>query len=183
VTTRGQREDWELQVETCSIELWRGYLTASFIARVAEGEEAGAVVESSSSFRWRSSHPPDTEEAKLAHYEILALLKASGWSPRGEGGQWYETELARPTLVPPRPAPAQVVPAPVEEREPPPPAAIVRETPVPETLPPPSPQPIRAAPPPVPVPAVAVSADRWRIAAFAGLAAAIAFLVLVGLHG
>src|SRR3954465_14298872 len=97
------REDWELRVETCRIDVWRGYLTSSFIARIVDGRDAGSGAETSSSFRWRSGRPPDTEEARLAHYELLSRLKDAGWSPNGGGGEWFEAELGRPTLAPPPP--------------------------------------------------------------------------------
>lgn len=159
---RNSGDDWELNVETCRVELWRGYLTSSFVARL-EGDVAGTVVDSSSSFRWRSAKPPDTQEAKLAHYELVSRLKGAGWSPSGEVGEWYETELARPTLVPPKaepePEPEPAAPAPV--------AVVARADP-----PTPEPTPL----------AIAAPRDRWRAVAAAGLLAAVAFLVVLALH-
>jgi hypothetical protein len=189
VARSGEQEDWELSVETCRIALWRGYVTSSFVARVTEGPETGAVIETSSSFRWRGSKPRDMEEARLAHYELVSLLKNEGWSPSGEGAEWYETELARPTLVPPRepdvadsepepePEPhVAVVLAPTVEQ-----AALERE-PVPAPVRQP---PERSEPPPAtPVADQLRPArrNRSRAVALVGLLVAIVFLVLVVTH-
>jgi hypothetical protein len=177
-----EQEDWELHVETCRIALWRGYLTSSFVARVAEGPERGAVIETSSSFRWRGSKPRDLEEARLAHHELVSLLKNAGWSPNGEGAEWYETELARPTLVPPR---APDVDAGEPEGEPQA-APVVEQEPEPEPEPVP-PAPERLEPPPAPAAPVAhqvrpARRDRSRAVALVGLVVAIAFLVVVATH-
>lgn len=184
-----EQEDWELSVETCRIALWRGYMTSSFVARVTGGPESGAVIETSSSFRWRGSKPRDMEEARLAHYELVSILKNEGWSPSGEGAEWYETELARPTLVPPRdpdvagsePEPAPqvgVVVAPPVEQEP-----LDRER-VPLPVPQP---PERSEPAPAPAAPVADTPEperrnRSRAVALVGLLVAIVFLVLVVTH-
>lgn len=181
-----EQEDWELNVESCRIALWRGYVTSRFVARVAEGQESGAVIETSSSFRWRGSKPRDMEEARLAHYELVSLLKNGGWSPTGEGAEWYETELARPTLVPPRepddprsePAPqVAVVVAPPVEQEP------LEHPPTPEPVP--VRQPERSEPPPA-APVTdqlrPTRRDRWRAVALIGLLVAIVFLVVVVTH-
>jgi hypothetical protein len=184
-----EQEDWELRVETCRIALWRGYLTSSFVARVTEGPERGAVIETSSSFRWRGSKARDLEEARLAHHELVSLLKNAGWSPNGEGAEWYETELARPTLVPPRepdvvgsepePEPqAAAVAAPSVEQEP----LEHEEEPLPVRQ-----APERSEPPPSPDPPVAdqprpARRDRSRVVALVGLLVAIVFLVIVVTH-
>jgi hypothetical protein len=177
-----EQEDWELHVETCRIALWRGYLTSSFVARVTEGPERGAVIETSSSFRWRGSKPRDLEEARLAHHELVSLLKNAGWSPNGEGAEWYETELARPTLVPP--LEPDVAPS-EPEPEPAPQAAVVVAPPVEQ-------EPLEHEQEPVPVreaPASPVAdqlrparRDRWRAVALVGLLVAIVFLVVVVTH-
>ena len=186
-----EQEDWELSVETCQIELWRGYVTSSFVARLIEGAEPGAAVDTSTSFRWRSSQPPDTEEAKLAHYELVSRLKAAGWSPGNEGGEWYETELARPTLVPPRPPesgaddaeqPPEPTPAPT------PATAAVTAVASPRVE---ADQELRPVPRPKGQRRESLTAarelprgrDRWRAVAIAGLVVAIVFLVVLVLHG
>lgn len=173
--------DWDVRVETCRVDLWRGYLTSSFVARRADGDDEGDVVDTSSSFRWRSSRPPTTEEARLSHYELLSRLKDAGWAPTGEGEEWYAAELARPTFVPR---------ADGEEAE------LHREQ-VPEQVPAPSEE---AAPVPAPTLIVALPAepatvepehaatrrprrDPWRIAAMVGLLLAIVFLVVLATHG
>lgn len=174
-----EQEDWELNVETCRIGLWRGYATSRFVARITEGPESGTVIETSSSFRWRGSKPRDMEEARLAHYELVSLLKNAGWSPNGEGSEWYETELARPTLVPPR-EPAVVGSEP--KSEPPPQVAVILPPPVtPESLehePEPEPVPVRQPP----EPSQPARRDRSRAVALAGLLIAIVFLVVVVTH-
>lgn len=117
------------------------------------------------------------EEARLAHYELVSLLKNGGWSPNGEGDEWYETELARPTLVPVRepddvpsePAPqVAVVVAPSVERAP-----LEHE---------PEPVPVRQPPEPSDVAAATARHDRSRAVALVGLLVAIAFLVFVVTH-
>ena len=184
-----EQEDWELSVETCRIALWRGYVTSSFVARVTGGPESGAVIETSSSFRWRGSKPRDMEEARLAHYELVSLLKNEGWSPSSEGAEWYETELARPTLVPPRdpdvadsePEPAPpvgVVVAPPVEQEP-----LDRErVPLAVRQPPERTEPAPAAAAPVADAPGRARRNRSRAVALVGLLVAIVFLVLVVTH-
>jgi len=169
-----EQQDWEIRVETCRVELWRGYVTSSFVARVVDGPELGAVLDTSSSFRWRGSRTPDTEEARLAHHELVSRLKAGGWSPSGDGTQWYETELARPTLVPP----AEAEPEAAEDE--PPPVAVTAAPPVePE---PEAPPPARPAPEPVAPQPPRAHNDRWRGVARIGLLIAIAFLVVVAIR-
>lgn len=189
-------DEWEVRVQTCRVDLWRGYLTANFTARLLDGPDAGSAVDASSSFRWRSSAPPDTEEARLAHYELLSRLKAAGWAPSGEGEEWFATELARPTLVPaqedasaaaetgPPDVPAGeavgVVTEPEPERAP-----RLQPAVAPEREPEPEPEPVPDDAPVV-EPAAASrprSRDRWRVAAILGLAIAIVYLVVLATHG
>jgi hypothetical protein len=167
--------EWQLRVETCRIELWRGYVTSSFVARSAEGDGA-AVAEASPAFRWRGKRAPDSEEAKLAHYELLKRLKDDGWSETdGRGEEWYELELARPTMVPrSEPEPVDEEPEPREQT----PEPVVVESP---PLPPPRPAPVLAEVAPLPA-AAPRQRDAWRLTAAIALVAALFFLLLLVLH-
>jgi hypothetical protein len=152
---------WDVRLETCRIELWRGYVSAGFVAKNADG-----VVAESSTFKWRTARPPDSEEARLAFYELVGLLKSAGWTASGDGAEWYDATFARPVMV-------------VEEPEP-------VEAPEPEPEPTPSPPPrVPAAPVPA---ATAVRAprshlDAWRLTAFVALPVAVALLAWAALHG
>lgn len=84
-----------LKVETCRIVLWRGYATSAFYARAADDPTETSIGEPSSSFRWRSQTAPDTPDARLAHRELVSRLQEDGWVETGQGGEWYATELAR----------------------------------------------------------------------------------------
>ncbi|HEY3541701.1 MAG TPA: hypothetical protein VGK79_04085 [Gaiellaceae bacterium] len=172
--------EWRLHVETCRIDLWRGYLSSSFVAVPVDGPTDVAVIEPSTSFSWRSKKPPDSQEARLAHYELVARLKADGWTPTGQRGEWYETELSRPTLIEPGEddldePPFALLPEPTPEPEPAP------EPPAPP--PPPEPEPV-AEPPRLAAVAAAPSAarDRWQVAAMIGLLIALALIVWVATH-
>jgi hypothetical protein len=178
--------DWDVRVETCRVGLWRGYLTASFTATLIDGPGNGTVVDSSSSFRWRRADPPDTEEARLAHYELLSRLQEGGWTPSAEGDPWYAAELSRPTMVPREEETAEPEPAPAAHVEP-------EHAGEPEPEPEPEPvvravveRPRTAEPEPEPQPQQRAAAlrphDRWRIAALVGLVLAIAFLAVLVTH-
>ena len=161
--------EWRLHVETCRIDLWRGYLSSSFVAVPVDGPTDVAVIEPSTSFSWRSKKPPDSQEARLAHYELVARLKADGWTPTGRRGEWYETELSRPTLI-----------EPVEDDLDEPPVAVLLE---PEPAPPPEPEPVAERPRLAAVAVVPPAArDRWQLAAMIGLLIALALIVWVATH-
>jgi hypothetical protein len=151
--------DVQVRVETCRIELWRGYVSASFIARSTEGE-GEAVSEPSKSFRWRSSGPPDTQHAKLAHYLLLMRLKDEGWTESGEGQEWYEIELARPSA---EPRPDEPEPTYIE----------------PDPLPLPLPAPVMRNVVPLPALEPRPPRDTWRVTAAVGLAVALLFLLVL----
>jgi hypothetical protein len=178
-------QGWALRIETCRIELWRGYMTASFYARSIDRAPGLAVAEPSTAFRWRKGSGIETEEARLAHYELLARLKSEGWTLTGEGDTWYATELALPVLVPadepgadeldavPEPEPVSLpvlvaLHEPEPEREPEPAA--------PETRPPPHLVVAAVVPPP------RSRLDRWRLASATGLVAALVLLGWVATH-
>ena len=175
-------QGWALRIETCRVELWRGYLTASFYARSVDRAPGLAVAEPSTAFRWRKGSGIETEEARLAHYELLARLKSEGWTLTGEGDTWYATELALPVLVPADepdadelddvPKPSRVAPG---SRD----AARARAEPepaAPETRPPPHLVVAAAAPRP------RNRLDRWRLASATGLVAALVLLGWVATH-
>jgi len=166
-------EGWEPQVETCRIVLWHGYRTSSFYVR-PDGEAPGISIGAPSpSFRRRGSAAPDTPEARLAQQELVSRLEADGWVQIGRGDHWYEAEFARTTLVPARRAAetAEEIAEAVPEHEP----EHHRPMPAARTMPTASP------PPPAPVPERR-RLDRWRVAAAAGLAAAIGLLGWFATH-
>ena len=166
-------EGWEPQVETCRIVLWRGYRKSSFYVR-PDGDAPGTSIGAPSpSFRGHGSAAPDTPEARLAQQELVSRLEANGWVQIGRGDDWYEAEFARTTLVPARRAAetaeetAEAVPDHEPEHHRPMPAA--------RTIPPASPL------PPSPV-LERRRLDRWRVAAAAGLVAAIGLLGWFATH-
>ena len=164
---------WEPRVETCRIGLWRGYRESSFYAR-PDGDTAGTSIGApSTSFRRRGSAAPDTPEARLALQELVSRLEANGWVQTGRGGDWYEAEFARTTLVPSRRADeiAEETAEAAPEHEP----EHHRPMPAARTIPPAS------SPPTPPVPERR-HLDRWRVAAATGLAAAIGLLGWFAAH-
>src|SRR5207237_2415542 len=101
--------------------------------------------------------------------ELVSRLEADGWVQVGRGDDWYEAEFARTTLVPARRAAetAEETAEAVPDHYRPMPAA--------RTIPPASPLP----PPPF---TERRRLDRWRVAAAAGLAAAIGLLGRFATH-
>ena len=160
---RTSDEDWALQLETCRIELSRGDVASLFFARGDDHGKLAAVCEPSTSFRWRGRTAPDSPEARLAHYELVARLKADGWAKTGDGDEWYAVEFTRPTLVSRR-ADVEALPPPALD----PPAPVADSV---ERL------------PPRPKPAPKAQPDRWRHAAAVGVAIAVALLVWILVHG
>ena len=144
-------------VETCRIVLWRGYATAAFYAHAADQPPGAAVGEPSAAFRWRGRGTPETREARRAQLELVSRLNEDGWVEIGQGGEWYETELARAVFAPA---------ARLAEPEP-------REA---------APEPAPALAPAVHVPRPTARVDGWRVAAAAGLVAAIGLLGWVAIH-
>jgi hypothetical protein len=87
---------------SCSIRWWRGYVKSSFYAVAAD--DAETVIEESPFFRWRdAARSPDSDAAVAAHRALVAQLEREGWTPAGQGAQWFEVRLRRPG-VPARPA-------------------------------------------------------------------------------
>ena len=164
---RGAEEQgWALATESCRIGLSRGRLTATFYARRPGDRPGDPSTEHSSPFRWLESSGAGSDEARLSHYELLARLKADGWTPTGQGDEWYATELTLPLLV------RADEPAAVELRADPQPepAGAVLSAFVPELAAPAAPR--------TPV----TAARRWRFASATGLLAALALLGWVATH-
>jgi hypothetical protein len=198
-TTEGMQlpeddREWKLHVEICRIELWRGYLSSSFVALPVDGPDGVAVIEPSSNFNWRGSRTPDSQEARLAHYELVSRLKGDGWTPTGQGDEWYQTELSRPTLVAPEEDDALFVDEldePLADEPALRPVAVVAppEPPPPPVVAEPLPEPAADAEPELepedePEPAVERprTRDRWQLAALVGLAIAICLILWVATH-
>ena len=86
------------QVDRCTIELWRGYVSALFYARPVERDVA---LQLSPPFRiWRlpSRRPvplSDNLAAKASLLELEEILAAKGWKrTRSEPGtEWYELQF------------------------------------------------------------------------------------------
>jgi hypothetical protein len=182
---------WELRVETCRIVRWRGYRTAAFYAHRTGDPPATSLGDQSPAFRWRGAATPDTDEARSAHHELVDRLEKDGWATIGQGRRWYETELARKVMVrsegvgeEPERGRTEAMPEPAEPKR--------EREPAPWTRSP------RPPPPPLPVPTLIARArglgpsveearptrhvDRWRVAAAAGLTAAIGVLSWVATH-
>ena len=171
-----ERQDWALRIETCRIGLWRGYLTAAFCAWSVDRTPSTAVAEPSTPFRWRKGAGAETEEARLAHYELLARLKSAGWTPTGRGEEWYETELALPVLVPQEELVEETDDEPERVPVPPPVVVALRERAPAEPEAPPRPVLVTETPEP------RGRVDRWQVMAAAGLVTALGLLGWVAMH-
>src|SRR4051794_37361836 len=77
-----------LGLERAVVEVWRGYTTATFIARTAD-----ALVAESGSFRCRGKNgPPESPAAQAALTALTTQLAELGWSAAADDGgpAWYE---------------------------------------------------------------------------------------------
>jgi len=86
-----------LGLERSVIEVWRGYMTATFVAR--SGDE---FVAESPSFRCRGKQLPAESPAAQSALEALASeLAELGWSAAADDGgpAWYELAFDRLTAV------------------------------------------------------------------------------------
>ena len=158
-------------MEMCRIELSRGYVTAQFFAR-GEGT-FDTVCEPSAAFRWRGRTAPDTPEARLAHYEIVARLKGEGWAKTADGDEWYASEFTRSTLVARMHPPSDESDDAVEDVEAPAPRTVFAPPPPPDSAEPPTPE-WRSEP--------RTRLDWSRYVAASGLAAAVALLIWILTH-
>src|SRR3954468_10783449 len=137
-----------LIVERCVVEVWRGYTTATFIARTAE-----ELVAESPSFRCRGKQgPAESPAAQSALEALTSKLAELGWSAAAEdgGAAWYE--LAFDHLAAIDDVDAEDV---TEEEHPEPERAEAVAAPTPQ-------QHVRRLPPPLPleVSPAAVEPDR-----------------------
>src|SRR4051794_882042 len=83
----------ELGVERSVVEVWRGYTTATFIARTAD-----ELVAESPSFRCRGKNgPAESPAAQSALAALATQLGELGWSaaPDDGGRAWYELAFDR----------------------------------------------------------------------------------------
>jgi hypothetical protein len=169
-----------------------------FVARAERDGQVEEVCAPSSAFRWRRSSPPDTQESRVAHSELVGRLEDEGWTKRLDGEPWYAAEFTRPLPVSALVEPERTVryepvvevePAPrVEEPQPAYLATVLPPNPVAEPVPRPAPpRPVTVVPAEEPVdesePSRRRRRDWWRYVAGAGLAAAVALLVRVFTHG
>jgi hypothetical protein len=77
--------------EACQVELWRGYVSASFYVRVGERD----LLESRR-FRSRgSAAPPDAGPARAAYDDLVSRLAARGWQTSAPGREWFSTVFVR----------------------------------------------------------------------------------------
>jgi hypothetical protein len=133
-----------LGIERCVVEVWRGYTTATFIARTAD-----ELVAESPSFRCRGRHAPaDNPTSQSALSALTSALLASGWSaaPDDGGPDWFELAFGRLVATPPADELPELDEEPAEPVAPPARPELVR------TPPPPLPVLEEAAPKPVPAP-------------------------------
>jgi hypothetical protein len=87
-----------LEIERCLIELWRGYTTASFIARTED-----ELVAESPSFRSRGRQAPAQSDATTEALSALTSeLVLTGWSaaPDDGGDNWFDLAFLRLIAVP-----------------------------------------------------------------------------------
>src|SRR5689334_13774467 len=102
-----------LGLERCVVEVWRGYTTASFIARI--GDE---LVAESPSFRSRGKQAPaETPAAQSALEALTAALLETGWSaaPDNGGPAWFELAFDRLVAIAPDEAAEVEIEEPAEE--------------------------------------------------------------------
>jgi hypothetical protein len=80
------------EAQACQVELWRGYVSATFYVRLGKSE----LLESRR-FRWRgSSAPPDAGRPRAAYEELVSRLSAGGWQAHGTAGhEWWATIFVR----------------------------------------------------------------------------------------
>jgi hypothetical protein len=77
--------------EACQVELWRGYVSASFYVRVGKRD----LLESRR-FRLRgSAAPPDAGPARAAYDDLVSRLAVRGWQTHAPGREWFATVFVR----------------------------------------------------------------------------------------
>ena len=191
-----------LTFETCTVTRWRGYVTSTFVALLADG----TPVAESASFRARgAADPPDEGGARSALDGLCSTLEGLGWNAVDDPADtWYAVRFSRQSEAvaetpveaapPPAPAPRQLAPPQLVAPRPAPPRPVA-PPPAPPAPPvvtapgaPPAP-PIVSAPAAAPAPPI-VSAPAARhgrpsrrivVVSTLGIAAAVAlggYLVL-----
>jgi hypothetical protein len=87
-----------LEVESCSVSRWRGYVSSSFVALL----EDGTPVAETGGFRWRGdAPPPDAGPARRAYDQLHAKLETLGWEGTAEeANPWYAGRFTRTVAVP-----------------------------------------------------------------------------------
>lgn len=132
----------QLEVESCTVSRWRGYMSSTFVASLRDG----TPVAESAGFRWRGqAAPPDAGRARRAYDELRAELQRLGWEDTDERSDaWYAGRFTRPLGVPVDSAPAEAAPAAVEPEH-----RRLREAPVPLAAPPRAEPPVESAPQPL----------------------------------
>ena len=75
---------------TCEIAAWRGYRSATFYARMFDGDNELAIAESQSFRPQGEVTIARTEAAVAAYTALIAALVAAGWVRTGRrGDSWY----------------------------------------------------------------------------------------------
>ncbi len=122
MAVRARDDSEQFELESCTIERWRGYVTSSFVATL----EDGTLVAQSGDFRARGgAPPPDTGPARAAYDELCAELRRLGWARSEEPAEaWYGSRFTRLVAVPvdtsppDEPEAAETVDAPAEPEAP-----------------------------------------------------------------
>jgi hypothetical protein len=137
-----------LALETCTIMRWRGYVTSTFVAVLADG----APVAESASFRAKgAADPPDAGDARTAFDGLCSTLEVLGWDFLDEPADvWYAVRFGRQVEV-------AVVAIEAPEAAPRPPAP---RPPAPRRLAPPPVAPPKPAPPPAAPPELPPAAEK-----------------------
>jgi hypothetical protein len=79
----------EIEDVTCEIAAWRGYRSATFYARMFDGDQEIAVAESPSFRPLGEITVARSEAAVRAHTALCDALVAAGWVRTGRGDTWY----------------------------------------------------------------------------------------------
>ena len=83
--------------EFCEIAFWRGYVKASFYARVFDEDGEPVAIAQSPHFRPKGKEDPDATDQAVAAYEALRTqLEREGWEYAGDGPMWFATVFSRP---------------------------------------------------------------------------------------
>lgn len=79
--------------EQCRIQRWDGYVVSTFYALTPKG----TVVAESGEFRRRGADATYRRELEQrAHQELVAALRARGWTQSAQGSTWFDAYFSRP---------------------------------------------------------------------------------------